>query len=155
MRRKEALKLKRSKQARLDFDDKPKRPAPPRFSHPHGDNERLLNAQADIIEGVASGWQAFYQLAMKVAMKYVQTTIKTHPNLAHLSPDERKEKAHDAVVYIAEGYLSDDAFCIKKSMTGYLFLRVRHELFNHSKADSIVDYVDNETIEVITDKLTQ
>lgn len=114
----------------------------PVFAHPRNDNERLLNAQAGLKDGGAQAWCNFYTLAMKVAMKYISAIARKNPAIALLAPSERREKAHDAVCYIIEGYLSDDSFCITKSVTSYLWLRVRAELFNRSKADKIVDYVD-------------
>ena len=148
MRRKEALKAKHDRQLQLKFAELERQPPyPPRFEHPKNDNERLLNAQADIIEGKDSGWASFYQLAMKVAMKYISAIARKNPAVASLAPSERREKAHDAVCYIIEGYLSDDSFCITKSVTSYLWLRVRAELFNRSKADKVVDYVDISLLE--------
>ena len=145
MRRKKALELKRDRQARLWQEEKPPLPCP-RFAHPRNDNERLLNLQADIREGKASAWSAFYTLAMSVAKKYVATFAKSTPSVASLDADQRAEKAHDAVVYLCEGYLSDDSFCVTRSITGYLWLRVKAELFNRTKAESIVDYVDNDEL---------
>lgn len=142
MRRKKALRAKQSKQQCFDFGGGLPSPTPPRFAHPKNDNERLLNLQADILEGNARSWVSFYQLAMKVATKYVATIARKNPAVASLAPSERYEKAHDAVVYLCEGYLSDDSFCIQKSITGYLWLRVRASLFNRTKAEAIVDYVD-------------
>ena len=146
MRRKKALRAKQSKQHCFDFGGGLPSPTPPRFAHPRNDNERLLNAQADILEGKVSGWRTFYKLATRVALRYVAAIAKTNPAVASLDESERYEKAHDAVVYLCEGYLSDDSFCIQKSITGYLWLRVRASLFNHTKAESIVDFVDMETL---------
>ena len=114
----------------------------PFFENPRSDNERLLNAQAGLKDGGARAWSFFYQQAMKVAMKYISALAQGNSHIANLTQSERYEKAHDAVCYIIEGYLSDDSFCITKSVTSYLWLRVRAELFNRSKADKIVDYVD-------------
>ena len=114
----------------------------PVFAEPRNDNERLLNAQAGLKDGGAKEWSLFYQLAMKVAMSYIAAIARANSHIANLTQSERYEKAHDAVVYLCEGYLSDDSFCIQRSITGYLWLRVRAELFNRSKADKIVDYVD-------------
>ena len=118
----------------------------PYFDTPRDDNERLLNAQAALKDGGARAWSLFYRLAMKVALKYIGTLAQCNPHIASLDESERYEKAHDAVVYLCEGYLSDDSFCIQKSITGYLWLRVRASLFNRTKAESIVDFVDTETL---------
>lgn len=55
---------------------------------------------------------------------------------------DTEEKAHNAITYIIARYLRVKDFAITESFTGYLFLRIKHELFYQRKVDKIVDFVD-------------
>lgn len=57
----------------------------------------------------------------------------------------KEEKAHNAITYIIARYLRVKDFAITESFTGYLFLRIKHELFYQRKVDKIVDFVDWES----------
>lgn len=145
MRRKAALERRRGAQLWLPFEVPPA-PTPPRFAAPSNDNERLLNAQADIKAGVAQGWRDMYRLGVSVALRMLGDLSRRYPAIKAMSSAELEERAHDAVVYILEGYLSDERFVITKSFTSYLWLRVRAAVLNHSKADELVTFVDDETL---------
>lgn len=59
-----------------------------------------------------------------------------------LAQCDKEEKAHNAITYIIARYLRVKDFAITESFTGYLFLRIKHELFYQRKVDKIVDFVD-------------
>lgn len=62
-----------------------------------------------------------------------------------MSHSEKEEKAHNAITYIIARYLRVKDFAITESFTGYLFLRIKHELFYQRKVEKIVDFVDVDT----------
>ena len=123
--------------------EKPK-PALPHFDAPNCDNERLLNLQYDYKEnGNAQALNAMYALGYKIALKYINAKADKNPHIAHMSDDEKEEKAHNAITYIIARYLRVKDFSIRESFTSYLYLRVQHELFYTRKVDKIVSFVEN------------
>lgn len=119
-------------------------PALPYFDAPNCDNERLLNLQYDYKEnGNAQALNAMYTLGYKIALKYINAKAGKNPHIAHISDDEKEEKAHNAITYIIARYLRVRDFSIQESFTSYLYLRVQHELFYTRKVDKIVSFVEN------------
>ena len=119
-------------------------PALPYFDAPNCDNERLLNLQYDYKEnGNSQALNAMYALGYKIALKYINAKADKNPHIAHMSDDEKEEKAHNAITYIIARYLRVKDFSIRESFTSYLYLRVQHELFYTRKVDKIVSFVEN------------
>lgn len=132
---------------RFDFVELPKENsaekqngALPRFDNPQNDNERLLNCQYEYLHGERRALDELYCLSLEVCVKYIQCEAKKNRHVRALSFDEVKEKAHNAAVYLISQYLTRSDFCVKKSVTAYLFLRVKHELFYRRKVDALVEY---------------
>ena len=135
-------------QLEFDFGELPKaekqKPALPHFDAPNCDNERLLNLQYDYKEnGNAQALNAMYALGYKIALKYINAKADKNPHIAHMSDDEKEEKAHNAITYIIARYLRVKDFTMRESFTSYLYLRVQHELFYTRKVDKIVSFVEN------------
>lgn len=119
----------------------------PHYTEPKSDNERLLNLQYDYKEnGNAQALNAIYALGCTIALKYINAKVGKNSHIAHMSDDEKKEKAHNAITYIIARYLRVKDFSIRKSFTSYLYLRVQHELYYQRKVDKIVDFVDWESL---------
>lgn len=59
-----------------------------------------------------------------------------------MSYEDKRIKAHDAATYLPAQYMKRPDFAIRKNVPGYLYLRVRRELFHRRKCDTIVDFVD-------------
>lgn len=138
-------------QLEFDFDELPKeaekpKPALPHYDQPQNDNERLLNYQWAYKEnGDNSALNAMYALGYTIAMKYISAKAKKNRHIAELCRSDREEKAHNAITYIIARYLRDKDFVIIRSFTGYLYLRIQHELYYYRKVDKIVSFVDMET----------
>lgn len=124
----------------------------PYFSEPKNDNERLLNAQRDYISGNAKAAEYLYTKGAEIALRYINTAARKNRLVACLDGATRAEKAHNAAVYIIEQYIKHPEWYIRTSYTGYLYLRVQHELFYKTKADEIVDFVDWENLKNISFK---
>lgn len=141
------------KPVQLEFDfvelpkeaEKPK-PALPHYDQPQNDNEKLLNWQYEYrIKGDENALNKMYRLGEIIALRYINTVAKKNKAVAKLAQSDKEEKAHNAITYIIARYLRVKDFAITESFTGYLFLRIKHELFYHRKVDKIVDFVDMET----------
>ena len=138
-------------QLEFDFDELPKeaekpKPALPHYDQPQNDNERLLNYQWAYKEnGDNSALNAMYALGYTIAMKYISAKAKKNRHIAELCRSDREEKAHNAITYIIARYLRDKDFVIIRSFTGYIYLRIQHELYYYRKVDKIVSFVDMET----------
>ena len=124
--------------------EKPK-PALPHFDNPKCDNERLLNYQWEYKNGDQNALNSMYTLGYKIALKYINANARKNRHIGELSHSDKEEKAHSAITYIIARYLRVKDFAITESFTGYLFLRIKHELFYQRKVDKIVDFVDMET----------
>ena len=139
-------------QLEFDFDELPKeaekpKPALPHYDQPQNDNERLLNYQWAYKEnGDNSALNAMYALGYTIAMKYISAKAKKNRHIAELCRSDREEKAHNAITYIIARYLRDKDFVIIRSFTGYIYLRIQHELYYYRKVDKIVSFVDMETL---------
>lgn len=139
-------------QLEFEFDELPKenkaekpKPALPHYDQPQNDNERLLNYQWAYKEnGDQNALNSMYTLGYKIALKYISTKAQKNRHIAELCRSDREEKAHNAITYIIVRYLRVKDFAITKSFTGYLFLRIKHELFYYRKVDKIVSFVDME-----------
>src|SRR5574344_919701 len=119
----------------------------PYYDTPSNDNQRLLNYQYEYkANGNARSINAMYALGSKIALKYINAQARKNSHIAHMSDDEKKEKAHNAITYIIARYLRVKDFSIRKSFTSYLYLRVQHELYYQRKVDKIVDFVDWKSI---------
>ena len=139
-------------QLEFEFDELPKenkaekpKPALPHYDQPQNDNERLLNYQWAYKEnGDQNALNSMYTLGYKIALKYISTKAQKNRHIAELCRSDREEKAHNAITYIIVRYLRVKDFAITKSFTGYLFLRIKHELFYYRKVDKVVSFVDME-----------
>ena len=134
-------------QLEFKFDDKAEKqkPALPHFDNPKCDNERLLNYQWEYKNGDQNALNSMYTLGFKIALKYISTKAQKNRHIAELCRSDKEEKAHNAITYIIARYLRVKDFAIMESFTGYLFLRIKHELFYQRKVDKIVDFVDWES----------
>lgn len=116
----------------------PARPAVPHFDNPQCDNEALLNAQYDYIQGDKSALTRLYNIGIKVALRMIQTLGRDNFLVRNLSLDDKWEKAHDAICYVITRYLEDGAFAVQKNMTSYIYLCVKKEVYRHSKGSELV-----------------
>ena len=134
-------------QLEFKFDDKAEKqkPALPHYDLPQNDNERLLNYQWEYKNGDQNALNSMYTLGYKIALKYINANARKNRHIGELSHSDKEEKAHNAITYIIARYLRVKDFAITESFTGYLFLRIKHELFYQRKVDKIVDFVDMET----------
>jgi hypothetical protein len=114
----------------------------PYFPFPKNDNEKLLNAQRDFLCGDNKAADYLYTKGAEIAGRYITTAAVKNSHIMYLDYDLRQEKAHNASCYIILRYIEAHGWFIKKSYTGYLFLRVLHELYKHTKAEGLVDFVD-------------
>lgn len=136
-----------AEQPDLPFDnvliaEKPKQAEPPYFENPANDNEKLLNYQYEFLKGDKKAFDRLYKLSVELCGKFISGISKTNPHVKKMPVEERKEKAHDAVCYIAEQYRRKKSWFISGNFPGYLYLRVLKELYGETKAQQIVDYVD-------------
>lgn len=138
-------------QLEFDFGELPnaekQKPVLPHFDNPKCDNERLLNYQWAYKEhGDQNALNSMYTLGYKIALKYISTKAQKNRHIAELCRSDKEEKAHNAITYIIARYLRDKDFLIIRSFTGYLYLRIQHELYYYRKVDKIVSFVDMETL---------
>lgn len=130
-------------QLEFDFDELPPTRPLPYYSAPKNDNEKLLNWQYEYrIKGDEKALNKMYRLGEIIALRYINTVAKKNKAVAKLAQCDKEEKAHNAITYIIARYLRVKDFAITESFTGYLFLRIKHELFYQRKVDKIVDFVD-------------
>ena len=109
------------------------------------DDQQLFNFQFEFKKGNAQALAGMYKKLYEVAYKIINNRSRTNGRIAALSADERKQKAHDAATYIIEQYLKRPAFEITNSITGYLYTRVKWELYGKDhqyKRDQMVVYTD-------------
>ena len=86
-----------------------------------------------------------YKKLYEVAYKIINNQSRTNGRIAALSDTERQQKAHDAATYLIEQYLKRPAFEITDSITGYLYTRIKWELYgkdHQNKRDQMVVYTD-------------
>lgn len=127
----------------FEFDELPPTRPLPYYPAPQNDNEKLLNWQYEYrIKGDEKALNKMYRLGKVIALRYINTVAKKNKAVAKMAQCDKEEKAHNAIVYIIARYLRVKDFAITESFTGYLFLRIKHELFYRRKVDKIVDFVD-------------
>lgn len=117
----------------------------PYYPDPQSDDQRLFNMQKEYKDGAPQALAAMYKLLYEVAYKTINNRSATNQHIAALSADERQQKAHDAATYIIEQYCKRPAFVITDSITGYLYLRIRWELYGKNrqyKRDQMLVYMD-------------
>ena len=115
----------------------------PHFVAPRNDNESLLEFQYQYrVNGKQSALDNIYVLGKEICAKYINTEAKGKRKIKNLSAEEKEEKAHNAVCYVIGQLLRSSDWYISTSFTGYLYLRVKHELYYHRKVDKIVDFVN-------------
>ena len=130
----------------FEFDELPPTRPLPYYPAPKNDNEKLLNWQYEYrIKGDEKALNKMYRLGEIIALRYINTVAKKNKAVAKLAQSDKEEKAHNAITYIIARYLRVKDFAITESFTGYLFLRIKHELFYQRKVDKIVDFVDWES----------
>lgn len=133
-------------QLEFEFDELPPTRPLPYYPEPKNDNEKLLNWQYEYrIKGDEKALNKMYRLGEIIALRYINTVAKKNEAVAKLAQCDKEEKAHNAITYIIARYLRVKDFAITESFTGYLFLRIKHELFYQRKVDKIVDFVDWES----------
>lgn len=130
----------------FEFDELPPTRPLPYYPAPKNDNEKLLNWQYEYrIKGDEKALNKMYRLGEIIALRYINTVAKKNKAVAKQAQCDKEEKAHNAITYIIARYLRVKDFAITESFTGYLFLRIKHELFYQRKVDKIVDFVDWES----------
>ena len=109
------------------------------------DDQELFNLQSRLKNGDAQAMAEMYEKLVTIAYKTINNRSNINANIKALSADERKQKAHDAATYIIEQYLKRPAFEITNSITGYLYTRIKWELYGKDhqyKRDQMVVYTD-------------
>ena len=114
----------------------------PYYEQPKTDNQKLLNWQKEYRDGDPKALDKIYRLGKTIAAKYVSKFAMRYKRVRRLTLEEREAKASNAATYIVVKLIKQPDFAIYKSFTGYLYLRILHELFYHRKVDGIVDFVD-------------
>lgn len=117
----------------------------PYFERPVSDDQQLFNFQFEFKKGNAQALAGMYKKLYEVAYKILNNRSRTNGRIAALSATERQQKAHDAATYIIEQYLKRPDFEITNSITGYLYTRIKWELFGKDhqyKRDQMVVYTD-------------
>lgn len=124
----------------------------PHYDNPENDNEILLNFQHDFLKnGDTAALEKFYKLLKKIAYKLINAETNRNKHIRGLPTEERKIKSHNAAMYMIEQLLSRQYFYFgqidpktgkRQKPTGYLFLRVQHELYYETAAEKIQDFVD-------------
>lgn len=112
---------------------------------PESDDQELFNLQSRLKNGDAQAMAEMYEKLVTIAYKTINSRSRSNAKIKALSADERKQKAHDAATYIIEQYLKRPAFEIRNSITGYLYTRIKWELFgkdHQNKRDQMVVYTD-------------
>lgn len=113
------------------------------YDHPQNDNEKLLNLQWEYrVNGKEEALGTMFLMAKRIAWKYINTITHSSKKVRHLPSLDREIKAGNAASYLIEQYLTRPGFIITDKVTAYIYLRVVKELFYHTKADEIQDYVD-------------
>lgn len=130
----------------FEFNELPPIKPLPYYSEPKNDNEKLLNWQYEYrIKGDEKALNKMYRLGETIALRYINSIAKNNKAVAKLAQYDKEEKAHNAITYMIARYLRVKDFAITDSFTGYLYLRIKHELFYQRKVDKIVDFVDWES----------
>jgi len=109
------------------------------------DEVKLFRLQKETKAGDNKALGQMYEKFTEIALKIIGTISQKNASVKALSVDEKRQKAHDASTYIIEQYLKRPDFEIKKSMVGYLYLRVLWELYgaqHQRKCDAMLDYRD-------------
>lgn len=112
---------------------------------PESDNQKLFNLQSRLKNGDAQAMAEMYEMLLTIAYKTINNRSNSNAKIKALSADERKQKAHDAATYIIEQYLKRPNFEITNSITGYLYTRIKWELYGKDhqyKRDKMVVYTD-------------
>lgn len=108
------------------------------------DNDQLLQLQANYKNGDGAALSAMYAKLVEIAYKTINARSNSNEAISNMTAAERKQKAHDAATYIIEQYLKRPAFEITESMTGYLYQRIRFELYgrNRRACDKMLVFTD-------------
>ena len=109
------------------------------------DDQQLFILQSRLKNGDAQAMAEMYEKLVAIDYKTINKQSNSFAKIKALSADERKQKAHDAATYIIEQYLKRPAFEITNSITGYLYTRIKWELFgkdHQNKRDQMVVYTD-------------
>lgn len=117
----------------------------PYYDTPTNDNQRLLNLQLKYKVNGGKYLGEMYKLLYEIAYKNINKLSKQSQKIKNMDAAERMEKAHNAATYIIEQYLKRPDFVIKDSMTGYLYTRIKWELYgkdHQNKSDQMVEYTD-------------
>ena len=110
------------------------------------DDQQLFILQSRLKNGDAQAMEEMYENLVTIAYKTINNQSNTNAKIKALSADERKQKAHDAATYIIEQYLKRPTFEITNSITGYLYTRIKWELYgkdHQNKRDQMVVYTDS------------
>ena len=83
-----------------------------------------------------------YELSKTICWKYINKIAQKYRKVRELPKMDKEGKAENAATYIIEQLMTRPNFAITQSFTGYLWLRVMHELFYYREVDKIVDFVD-------------
>ena len=109
------------------------------------DEQPLFILQSRLKNGDAQAMAEMYEKLVTIAYKVINNHSNSNAKIKALSADERQQKAHDAATYIIEQYLKRPAFEITNSITGYLYTRIKWELYgkdHQNKRDQMVVYTD-------------
>ena len=117
-------------------------PELPYYENPKSDNQKLLNFQKEFRDGDEGALVRMYELSKTISWKYINKIAQKYRKVRELPKMDKEGKAENAATYIIEQLMTRPNFAITQSFTGYLWLRVMHELFYYREVDKIVDFVD-------------
>lgn len=115
----------------------------PYFQEPKDDNQRLLNYQHDwLANGDEKAKTRLWVLAEKVALRMIKAQEKRRG--FRLDPEQRKDKAMDALVYVFRRYKY--GWYVTGAFLQAIKCGVVHALYYRTKADDLELMVEDEII---------
>lgn len=125
-RRRRREKKSRWKQLLLDFNP------------PSNDKEFFLRYQEEYLAGNTKRLDDIYKLTAKIAYRMIKAQAEKKG--FYICADDKRIKAYNCASYIIEQYIKRPDFNITE-IGGYVFCRVRHELYYRTKLDDTLKAV--------------
>ena len=103
----------------------------PHFKNPKGDNQELLNLQYAHYHGDKSALVQMYYKMRKIAEAFFEDIYKkAKPEfVASFDVGLKAQKCHDSATQVLERYLKSPSFYVRDSLTAYLYLTVRSQMY--------------------------
>lgn len=118
------------------------------YKNPKNDNELLFNLQKEYYNGSNNAYKKMWEITYKVARRLIFSYFKKRKIKKSMS--DIYDISMDAIEYLLRRFKKNKGYVVTKNWITTINFACIHAIKYTTKAESIVDYIDHDTLIRIT-----